>query len=95
MNLLPRPPGPKRYTGTGTGSSPFRPPDGLSEEHIQGTPWWTRYQPVTYNLTSRSGDEQAFAQMVQRCRGAGVKIYVGCGVEPLRSHLTRRKEVRS
>ncbi|CAK9085183.1 4-alpha-D-glucan glucanohydrolase) [Durusdinium trenchii] len=45
-------------------------------EHIQGTPWWTRYQPVTYNLTSRSGDEQAFAQMVQRCRGAGVKIYV-------------------
>eukprot|EP00913_Durusdinium_trenchii_P003567 g3299.t1 len=46
------------------------------DEHIQGTPWWTRYQPVTYNLTSRSGDEQAFAQMVQRCRGAGVKIYV-------------------
>lgn len=47
-----------------------------SEEHIQGSPWWTRYQPVTYNLTSRSGDEQSFASMVQRCQRAGVKIYV-------------------
>lgn len=45
-------------------------------EHIQGSPWWTRYQPVTYNLTSRSGDEEAFASMVQRCQRSGVKIYV-------------------
>ncbi|CAJ1366138.1 unnamed protein product [Effrenium voratum] len=45
-------------------------------EHIQGAAWWTRYQPVTYNLTSRSGDEQQFASMVQRCRKVGVGIYV-------------------
>eukprot|EP00440_Ansanella_granifera_P017258 gb/GFBE01018746.1/.p1 GENE.gb/GFBE01018746.1/~~gb/GFBE01018746.1/.p1 ORF type:complete len:518 (+),score=109.83 gb/GFBE01018746.1/:1-1554(+) len=45
-------------------------------EHIQGSQWWTRYQPVTYNLTSRSGDEEAFASMVSRCKAAGVKIYV-------------------
>ena len=49
---------------------------GLTKEHIQGSPWWTRYQPVTYNLTSRSGDEDAFASMVQRCQRSGVKIYV-------------------
>ena len=45
-------------------------------EHIQGHEWWTRYQPVTYNLTSRSGDEAAFASMVKRCKKAGVQVYV-------------------
>ena len=45
-------------------------------EHIQGNQWWTRYQPVTYNLTSRSGDEAAFASMVKRCKKAGVQVYV-------------------
>mmetsp|Transcript_53920 Transcript_53920/g.101067 ORF Transcript_53920/g.101067 Transcript_53920/m.101067 type:complete len:480 (+) Transcript_53920:93-1532(+) len=43
-------------------------------EHIQGSQWWTRYQPVTYNLTSRSGDEEAFKDMVGRCSKAGVSI---------------------
>jgi len=45
-------------------------------EHKQGSEWWTRYQPVTYNLTSRSGGESAFASMVKRCKAAGVGIYV-------------------
>lgn len=45
-------------------------------EHIQGPAWWTRYQPVTYNLISRSGNETEFASMVQRCKKAGVDIYV-------------------
>jgi len=44
-------------------------------EHISGSAWWTRYQPVTYKLTSRSGDESAFADMVKRCRKVGVGIY--------------------
>ena len=44
-------------------------------EHIQGSQWWTRYQPVTYKLVSRSGDEAAFTDMVQRCKKAGVGIY--------------------
>lgn len=44
-------------------------------EHIQGSPWWTRYQPVSYQLVSRSGDEAAFRDMVRRCHAAGVKIY--------------------
>jgi alpha-amylase len=44
-------------------------------EHIQGDQWWTRYQPVSYNLTSRSGDEDGFADMTKRCANAGVEIY--------------------
>jgi len=45
-------------------------------EHIQGDAWWTRYQPVTYKLVSRSGDESAFVDMVKRCKTAGVDIYI-------------------
>jgi pullulanase len=44
-------------------------------EHIQGDAWWTRYQPVSYQIYSRSGDLAAFQQMVERCHEAGVKIY--------------------
>lgn len=43
-------------------------------EHIQGSQWWTRYQPVSYTLTSRSGNESEFVDMVSRCSKAGVKI---------------------
>ncbi|GMI33594.1 hypothetical protein TrRE_jg11282 [Triparma retinervis] len=43
-------------------------------EHIQGDQWWTRYQPVTYNITSRSGDMNSFQDMVDRCAAVGVSI---------------------
>jgi len=43
-------------------------------EHIQGSEWWTRYQPVSYNLVSRSGNETQFEDMVSRCDRAGVAI---------------------
>ncbi|XP_041359720.1 alpha-amylase-like [Gigantopelta aegis] len=39
-------------------------------------PWWERYQPVSYNLTSRSGTEAEFTDMVHRCKAVGVRIYV-------------------
>lgn len=45
-------------------------------EHIAGSQWWTRYQPVSYNLTSRSGSPEAFAAMIQRCAKVGVHIFV-------------------
>lgn len=45
------------------------------QEHIQGSQWWTRYQPVSYQLNSRSGDAAAFANMVSRCNAVGVDIY--------------------
>ncbi|XP_068236149.1 alpha-amylase 1-like [Palaemon carinicauda] len=39
-------------------------------------PWWERYQPVSYQLITRSGDEEAFKDMVTRCNNVGVRIYV-------------------
>ncbi|WP_370298043.1 alpha-amylase family protein [Aestuariibacter sp. GS-14] len=45
-------------------------------EHRAGPQWWTRYQPVSYELISRSGDRAEFTNMVQRCNAAGVDIYV-------------------
>ncbi|CAD6194272.1 unnamed protein product [Caenorhabditis auriculariae] len=39
-------------------------------------PWWVRYQPVSYTLTSRSGDESQFKDMVNRCNKVGVRIIV-------------------
>ncbi len=38
-------------------------------------PWWQRYQPVSYQLVSRSGDRAQLANMVQRCQAAGVAVY--------------------
>ncbi|KPU77312.1 uncharacterized protein Dana_GF27675 [Drosophila ananassae] len=39
-------------------------------------PWWERYQPISYKLVTRSGNEEQFASMVRRCNNAGVRIYV-------------------
>ncbi len=38
--------------------------------------WWERYQPVSYKISSRSGDEFEFQNMIQRCRNVGVDVYV-------------------
>lgn len=45
-------------------------------EHIQGSQWWTRYQPVTYDIISRSGDEDQFVDMINRCAKVNVDIIV-------------------
>ncbi len=45
-------------------------------EHIQGSQWWTRYQPVSYQLESRGGSRAQFIDMVNRCKAVGVNIYV-------------------
>ncbi|NWR28278.1 AMYP amylase, partial [Tachuris rubrigastra] len=39
-------------------------------------PWWERYQPVSYRLCTRSGNEDEFRDMVTRCNNVGVRIYV-------------------
>lgn len=39
-------------------------------------PWWERYQPISYVLTTRSGNEAQFRSMVTRCNNVGVRIYV-------------------
>lgn len=38
-------------------------------------PWYQRYQPVSYKLSSRSGNQTELANMVSRCHRAGVKVY--------------------
>jgi len=45
------------------------------QEHVTGAQWWTRYQPVSYQLESRGGTRVQFEDMVQRCRTAGVNVY--------------------
>ncbi|XP_037950210.1 alpha-amylase-related protein [Teleopsis dalmanni] len=43
---------------------------------VEGRPWWERYQPISYELETRSGSEEEFADMVRRCNDVGVRIYV-------------------
>lgn len=47
-------------------------------------PWWEVYQPVSYNLTSRMGNESQFKAMVSTCRRAGVKVIVDAVI----NHMT-------
>jgi len=42
-------------------------------EHIQGGEWWARYQHVSYNLDSRSGNRQQFVNMVQKVAKEALK----------------------
>lgn len=44
------------------------------QEHIVGDEWWVSYQPVSYEIDSRLGTREEFADMVSRCREAGVEI---------------------
>ena len=44
------------------------------QEHIQGTAWWTSYQPVSYKIESKLGTRAEFKDMVDTCKAAGVGI---------------------
>lgn len=46
-------------------------------EHLlwRTTPWWDRYQVVSYDLNSRGGNHAEFRDMVERCQNVGVDIY--------------------
>lgn len=44
------------------------------QEHIQGSQWWTSYQPVSYKIAGRLGDRAQFQAMVNTCHAAGVKV---------------------
>ena len=54
------------------------------QEHVEGPQWWTRYQPVSYEIISRGGDREQFADMVARCGAVGVDIYVDAVI----NHMT-------
>ncbi|MBF8222783.1 alpha-amylase [Halomonas sp. 328] len=51
------------------------PNEHIALEGVEGA-WWARYQPVSHDLHSRSGDREAFVEMVERCEAAGVGILV-------------------
>uniref|UniRef100_UPI00398F0C0F pancreatic alpha-amylase-like n=1 Tax=Pristiophorus japonicus TaxID=55135 RepID=UPI00398F0C0F len=66
----------ERYLApNGYGAVQISPPN----EHIvlqnPWRPWWQRYQPISYKLCSRSGNEEEFRDMVTRCNNVGVRIY--------------------
>jgi alpha-amylase len=44
------------------------------QEHIQGSQWWTSYQPVSYQIAGRLGNRTAFQNMTNTCHAAGVKV---------------------
>lgn len=44
------------------------------QESIQGTQWWTSYQPVSYALESKLGSQAEFTSMIQQCNAAGVGV---------------------
>ncbi|XP_058794696.1 alpha-amylase 2-like isoform X2 [Phymastichus coffea] len=43
---------------------------------IENRPWYERYQPISYKIITRSGNESEFKDMVARCNTVGVRIYV-------------------
>lgn len=62
------------------------------QEHItQGSmatgPWWQRYQPVSYKISSRGGSLDEFRQMVTTCTLAGVGVYVDAVI----NHMTGQR----
>jgi hypothetical protein len=48
-----------------------------AQEHIQGPQWWTDYQPVSYQLTSKRGTRAQYANMISTCHAAGVGVIAG------------------
>ncbi|XP_027210307.2 pancreatic alpha-amylase 2a5 [Penaeus vannamei] len=70
----------------GYGAVQVSPPTECAVVHQGDTqrPWWERYQPVSYKIASRSGDENAFRDMVTRCNNVGVRIYVDAVI----NHMT-------
>ncbi|CAL9611442.1 carbohydrate binding domain-containing protein [Streptomyces sp. enrichment culture] len=54
------------------------------QERIQGSAWWTAYQPVSYKIQGPLGDRAAFRNMVDTCHRAGVKVIV----DTVLNHMT-------
>lgn len=51
------------------------PPNENFLESVNNRPWSERYQPMSYRLITRSGNEAEFADMTRRCNAVGVRIY--------------------
>ncbi|KII89853.1 glycoside hydrolase family 13 protein [Plicaturopsis crispa FD-325 SS-3] len=45
-----------------------------ANEHVNGSEWYTDYESVTYNITSKRGSRAEFKAMVKTCATAGVGV---------------------
>uniref|UniRef100_A0A8C5VJ61 Alpha-amylase n=1 Tax=Microcebus murinus TaxID=30608 RepID=A0A8C5VJ61_MICMU len=68
----------------GFGGVQVSPPNENIIINSPSRPWWERYQPVSYKLCTRSGNEDEFRNMVTRCNNVGVRIYVDAVI----NHMT-------
>ncbi|TMW52238.1 hypothetical protein DOY81_002705 [Sarcophaga bullata] len=73
--------GPQGYAGV-----QISPPNEVRE--IEGNPWWARYQPLSYILQSKSGNQKDLEDMIKRCHKAEVLIYADIVV----NHMTAYAE---
>ncbi|XP_050028738.2 pancreatic alpha-amylase-like [Dermacentor andersoni] len=78
--------GPRGYGGVQT--SPVN-EHGIVFGATDKRPWYERYQPVSYKIGTRSGNETQFRDMVRRCNGAGVRVYVDVVI----NHMTGALEI--
>ncbi|KAJ2948964.1 hypothetical protein O0L34_g5903 [Tuta absoluta] len=75
----------ERFLGPrGFGGIQISPPNENLVIWANNRPWWERYQPISYKLVTRSGNEEQFANMVRRCNNAGVRIYADAVI----NHMT-------
>ncbi|XP_043941939.1 pancreatic alpha-amylase-like [Protopterus annectens] len=67
----------ERYLGpNGFAGLQVSPPNENAVYYDPWRPWWERYQPISYKICTRSGNEQEFQDMVARCNDVGVRVYV-------------------
>ncbi|KAM4806010.1 pancreatic alpha-amylase-like isoform X2 [Urocitellus parryii] len=67
----------ERYLApNGFGGVQISPPNENIVVNNPSRPWWERYQPISYKICTRSGNENEFRDMVTRCNNVGVRIYV-------------------
>ena len=55
------------------------------QESVLGEAWWTRYQPQSYRLNSRSGNRSELKSMIDECRRHGVAIYADAVINHMSS----------
>lgn len=46
------------------------------QKSIIRSEWWSRYQPLSYEISGRGGSRSEFQGMINRCKAVGVDIYV-------------------
>lgn len=58
---------------------------------VVGRPWWESYQPISWKIDGKYGNEADFVDMIDRCNAVGVKIIV----DVVFNHVTDRPGIGS